>query len=110
MACAAVPFALATPAAAESWDRKCYGITAPYKGFNEIMGKVSKKGDCRDGLAMLQRHRWWGWEVVDERRLTGTSAGLMHKCTGSGTYTYKTVVSIDSQLGVYESESRRFTC
>ncbi|WP_026128191.1 hypothetical protein [Nocardiopsis lucentensis] len=101
----------ASPASASDWSRSCYEITSPYKGISEIMGSVRmKSSNCKDGSVSLQRHRWWGWQVVDDERLTGGTTYVMFSCHGTGTYTYKTTFTTDAQLATYESAERRWTC
>ncbi|MEU3192722.1 MULTISPECIES: hypothetical protein [Streptomyces] len=100
-----------TPAAASDWDRSCYHIKAPYKGISEVIGGASKaRSSCEDATISLQRHRWYGWQEVDWTPLYSGSPIAWWTCTGSGTYTYKTVVAVDSNLGIYESAERRITC
>lgn len=119
--CAAVALAFATtllmpttPASASDWDRSCYNITPPYKGFGvpaDVVGAASKtSSNCVDATISLQRHRWWGWEALDVASLGSGWQTVRWGCEGSGTYTYKTQVDVDSGLGSYESAERRITC
>ncbi|WP_371749863.1 hypothetical protein OG302_41165 [Streptomyces sp. NBC_01283] len=111
LACAATLLMPATPAAASDWDRNCYSISAPYKGISEIIGKAGKtRSGCTDATISLQRHRWYGWEEVDWTPLESGTKMAWWTCTGSGTYTYKTVVGVDSNLASYESAERRLSC
>lgn len=111
LACAATLLMPATPASATDWDRSCYNISAPYKGISEIIGKAGKtSSNCADATISLQRHRWYGWQEVDWAPLESGSNMAWWTCTGSGTYTYKTVVGVDSNLAFYESAERRLTC
>ncbi|MFI7243564.1 hypothetical protein [Streptomyces qinglanensis] len=101
----------ATPASASDWGRSCYKISAPYKGISEVIGAASKtSSNCVDATISLQRHRWYGWQEVDWTPLESGSQMAWWTCTGSGTYTYKTVVGVDSNLAIYESAERRITC
>lgn len=111
LASAATLLMPATPAAAADWDRSCYSISTPYKGISEVIGKAGKTSSgCTDATVSLQRHRWYGWEELDWTPLESGSSMAWWTCTGSGTYTYKTVVGVDSNLAVYESAERRITC
>ncbi|MBO8195086.1 hypothetical protein ITI46_26030 [Streptomyces oryzae] len=111
LASAATLLTPATPASASDWDRSCYSIKAPYKGISEIIGAASKTSSrCEDATISLQRHRWYGWQEVDWAPLESGSNIAYWGCTGSGTYTYKTVVAVDSNLAIYESDERRLTC
>ncbi|MCF2129856.1 hypothetical protein L1I79_26010 [Strepomyces sp. STD 3.1] len=111
LASAATMLAPAAPASASDWDRSCYSISTPYKGISEIIGKAGKKkSSCTDATISLQRHRWYGWEEMDWVPLQSGTKLAYWNCVGSGTYTYKTVVGVDSNLAVYESAERRITC
>jgi hypothetical protein len=69
---------------------------------------VSNRNCHRDGF-YLERHRWWGWVVVETRRIEqGTSAILTWNCSGTGSQNYRS--NYDIAFHYHRGPSARLSC
>jgi hypothetical protein len=88
-------------------------VSAPSKSGSTISGSVSRSG-CGTGAGTLniQRSRWYGWETVSSKRVTGNSS-ISYNCSGTGTHDFR-VMYQDATVGgstrVRSSSSKSYSC
>jgi hypothetical protein len=66
-------------------------LRAPYKGTSQLVYTRVSNGNCQSNLqSTLQRHRWYGWQVVAYKYVPQNSSAIISwNCSGVGTYTYQ---------------------
>lgn len=110
------PMAGAAPAAPVESDvagiLACHNPEPPTQTPGWVHGKGA--GTCPQRVSVyIQRLRAWGWQVEGSNSYQGPgSAVASWNCSGSGVYTYRTLVQWRDGTGpqsVY-SEERRFSC
>lgn len=85
------------------------------KDGHYIKGSGSGSGSCgHDDIRItLQRKRWWGGENLVRVWTSGAPRSVIYNCSGSGTYTYSTIVEqlwLNQAIAVKESNRLRVSC
>ncbi|EFE72148.1 predicted protein [Streptomyces viridosporus ATCC 14672] len=100
----AISQAAAGPAAAAACSRLA---GTPYHDDGYVFAYVSSSGCSGHQVAVLERHRWYGWETIDRWEWDGNGGeNLLEYCEGDGTYTYRASFPFNGVTG----PSARFTC
>jgi hypothetical protein len=90
----------------------CHNAEAPTQTPGWVHGKGA--GSCAQSVdVFIQRLRAWGWVIEGSAHYNGPgSAVASFGCSGSGTYTYRTLVQWRDGTGPQSSISaeRRYTC
>ena len=82
---------LASPAAHAQILPARATLGAPYHSGRYVKAYFHENLPSGSSHVELQRHRWYGWEKLSERRYTRGEhiATLAYNCGGQGTYTYR---------------------
>ncbi|MEU4158773.1 hypothetical protein [Actinoplanes sp. NPDC026670] len=88
-------------------------VSAPSKSGSTISGSVSRP-NCGTGSGSLniQRSRWFGWETVATKKVTGSSS-ISYNCAGTGTHEFRVMYQDASGGGVTRvrtSSGKNYSC
>ncbi|MEU7479337.1 hypothetical protein AB0A63_25345 [Lentzea sp. NPDC042327] len=91
----------------------CHNADNPTKTTGWVHGRGS--GSCAQGVdVFLQRLRAWGWVIEASAHYQGPGSAIASwNCSGSGHYTYRTLVQWRDGAGVPQSSisgESRFEC
>ena len=84
-------------------------LRAPYKSTTQLVSTRLYNDNCNANGFYLERHRWFGWQVVHSRRVNqNTSAIFTWNCSGTGSQNYR--ANYDIAFHYHRGPSARLSC